>query len=111
MLKNLIRKWLVPDYNEFVQSKNKIDLFMENIAKAQGEMHNLREKEIIFNEPVIFVGSLSACDVQVKPTLKPEIILSKLDFAAALSLSGDYQMVSGSHFNVQPIQTEGNGKK
>ncbi len=100
-LKRKLRNWLVPEYAEFASYKEKMDLFMEEVAKAKHELR-LIDKDITFEEPVVFLGSLHNCKVDVKPTLKPEIVLSKIDIPAGLISSGNHQFISGCLFQSQP---------
>jgi len=97
-LKRKLRGWLVPDYE-------KIDLFMEEVAKAKHELQ-LVDKNITFEEPVVFLGSLHDCKVDVKPTIKPEIILAKVDIPAGLMASGNHQIVTGCFFHQEPTTSK-----
>lgn len=92
-LKRKLRGWLIPEVGE-------IGLFMRDIAKAKRELH-LVGKNIIFKEPVVFLGSLSNCSVDVKPTLKPEITLAKLDMPGLIS-SGNNQCIASCFFYQEP---------
>jgi hypothetical protein len=94
-LKKILRGWLFPEYDQICN-------FIQEITEAKERIIQL-EGETTFIEPVILVGSLNHCQVDVRPTVKPEIILSKIDFAAALGISGEKHMVTGCYFTQTPI--------
>lgn len=100
-IKRRLRGWLVPEYNQWMYSKVKIDMFMEEIARAKSELQ-LVKKNITFNEPVIFLGSLRDCKVDVKPIIKPEIVLAKVDISAGLMASGYQQKIMDCIFQNLP---------
>ena len=87
-IKNKLRAWLFPEYD-------KVRDFMTEIRKAKLEVTG---KSITFREPIVLVGNISECMVSVKPTLKPEIILSKLGIEAALKIMGNYNLVTSNMF-------------
>jgi len=68
-LKNKLRAWLFPEYDE-------VCCFMAEVEESKLEV---KGKSITFKEPIVLVGNLTDCKVSVKPTINPEIILSKLD--------------------------------
>ena len=92
-LKNKLRLWLFPEID-------KVDNFMTEIREAQME---LRGKSITCKEPIILIGSLYECKVNIKSTIKPEIILSKFELEAALRIMGSCHMVTNSLF--QTVET------
>lgn len=103
-LKKKLRDWLVPDYE-------KIDSLMQEITKAKRELQ-LADKNITFEEPVVFLGSLHYCKINVKPTLKPEITLAKLDIpAGGLMASGIRQLITGCYFHQEPTTIKLNTEK
>jgi len=87
-LKRILRKWLFPEYDEVCRFMLEVQAAKENIIH--------RGAELTFKEPVILLGSLSQCKVQIKPTLKPEIVLSKLTFQSLLEMSGHHQVVTST---------------
>lgn len=107
-LKRKLRNWLIPEYEQFAYSK--IAQFMEEVAKAKHELQ-LIDKDITFEQPVIFLGSLSNCKVDVKPTLKPEIVLSKIEIPAGLNVSGSHQIVTGCYFHQTPVKVKAEARK
>jgi len=97
-LKRKLRGWLVPELEAKLQA---IDEFMQEVTKAKRELQAV-DKDITFEKPVVFLGSLVNCKVDVKPTLKPEITLAKVDIPAGLMASGDQQIVTGCYFRQEP---------
>lgn len=85
-LKRILRKWLFPEYDEVCEFMVEVKTAKERIIHSGAEL--------TFKEPVILLGSLSQCKVQIKPTLKPEIVLSKLTLQSLLEMSGHHQVVS-----------------
>ena len=96
-LKNKLRRWLFPEID-------KIDSFMAEIREAKIE---LQGKSITYKEPVVLVGSLTDCKVNIKPTINPEIILSKLELEAALRIMGNYNIVTSSLFTTTETKVKG----
>ena len=88
-IKGKLRGWLFPEYC-------KVCNFMTQVEGAKLE---LKGKNITFKEPIVLVGSMADCNVQIKPTIKPEIILAKLDLEAALKVAGDYSLITQNMFN------------
>jgi len=86
-----LRRWLFPEYSEVVE-------FMEEVQLARKEIKAV-EGQITFEKPVVFLGSLVNCKVDIKPTLKPEIILSKIGYTG-LGISGSNQTVRDSMFQM-----------
>jgi len=87
-IKNKLRKWLFPEYC-------KVCDFMIEVAEAKLEV---KGKNITFKEPIVLVGSMADCNVHIKPTIKPEIVLSKLSLEAALKLVGNHHLVAQNMF-------------
>jgi len=80
----------------------KIKSFMEEINDAK---ISARKRSINTTEPIVLVGNLENCKVNINPSLYPEIVLSKIDYSALLELSGSYNAVTGSQFlSTQPQQ-------
>ncbi|MCJ7828316.1 MAG: hypothetical protein MUP81_01060 [Dehalococcoidia bacterium] len=90
-VRNKLRVWLFPEYGE-------VRRFMLEVGRARIEV---KSKSITFKEPVILVGNLSNCKVDIKPTIKPEIILSKLELESLLSISGNQHIVTYSTFQAE----------
>jgi len=89
-LKNKLRGWLFPEYD-------KVCLFMIKVKQAKEEVV-IEGGKVTFKEPVILIGSVLNSKVDIKPTLKTEIILSKLELEAALRIYGDHHIVSQNQF-------------
>ena len=95
-IKNKIRGWLFPEYNNVCN-------FMREIYEAKLEIIG---KKVTFTEPVVLVGGLTDCKVDIKPTIYPEINLSKFDYESALKLAGNYHMVGSCSFTQLPIKVQ-----
>jgi len=87
-LKYKLRAWLFPEYD-------RVCCFMIEVEDGKLEV---KGKSITFTEPTVLVGNLTDCKVSVKPTIKPEIILSKLDIDAALKVAGNQHMLTHNYF-------------
>jgi len=87
-LKNKLRAWLFPEYDM-------VCYFMAEVEEAKLEV---KGKSITFKEPVVLVGNLAECKVNIKPTINPEIILSKLEIESALKVVGKQHIVTNSTF-------------
>jgi len=87
-IKGKLRAWLFPEYDEVYQ-------FMQEIREAKLEVLG---KNVTFNEPIVLVGNLTDCKVNIKPTVNPEIFLSKIDFESLLRIMGNQHLVTNSTF-------------
>lgn len=101
-LKRVLRNWLVPEYKQFIISKQRMDSFMEEIARAQSEVQ-LVDKNITFSKPVVFIGSLKDCKVDVKPNIALDLTLAKVDIPAGLTVLGEKATVWNNYSANHPV--------
>lgn len=104
MIKKAIRKWLVPSYirdmTEFRRIKQTYAGDMAELRLLLDELDTARKsvmgdgKDIEIYGPVVFLGSLNACNVKLEPTIKPTINLSKFDMDSMLRLYGSNVQVT-----------------
>ena len=94
-IKRSLRRWLVPELDTVTR-------LMDQILQAKEEL-KLIDKKITFDKPVVFLGSLKDCQVDVKPNIIAEITLAKVDILAALNLAGDQVTVTNSVFRHYPV--------
>jgi len=76
---------------------------MDEIKNAKRE---LKGKNITFNEPIVLVGELSSCNVCIKSTIKPEIILSQFELEAALKIMGNHHIVNANLFTTKETKVK-----
>ena len=93
-LKRSLRQWLMPELDT-------VTGLMDEILWAKDEL-KLVDKNITFEEPVVFLGSMADCKVEVKPNITAEITLAKVDIPAGLSVSGNNGIITNSMFSNQP---------
>lgn len=90
MIKKTIRKWLIPDYMDSLET---IAIMLTELEEAKNAV-SMEGKDIEIYGPVVFLGSLKDCNVKLIPNIKPTIVLSKFEMDSMLSLYGSNMTVT-----------------
>jgi len=105
--KKRLRAWLFPELEE-------VSRFMMRMEEAKTRVMDKTGKTTTFREPVVLVGSLQNCKIQIKPIINQEIVLSSLNLASMLELTNaDHALVSYNTFEAieeKVIKGESHGK-
>jgi len=88
-LRRKLRTWLFPECVDVAD-------FMGEVREAL--KRKVDGKLIIADKPIVLLGSMSYCNVEVKPKLYPKIVLSQIGLEALLSVSGERNSVISSVF-------------
>lgn len=92
MIKKAIRKWLIPDYMDSLET---IAIMLTELEEAKKAV-SVEGKDIEIKGPVVFLGSLKDCKVILSPTIKPTIVLSKFEMDSMLHFTGSYSTISNN---------------
>jgi len=88
-LRRKLRTWLFPE------CVNVVD-FMDEVREAL--KRKVDGKLIIADKPIVLLGSMTNCKVEVQPKLYPKIVLSQIGLEALLGVSGKGHTVISSVF-------------
>lgn len=104
-IKLKVRRWLYPELDlqilHMKQLSAKAESYLVEMEAARNAITALSDKYVVISGPAVFLGNVENCAVEVKPEVKPTIVLSQLKLAGMLSATGNHQTITSSVFNYQ----------
>ncbi|MDD5547080.1 MAG: hypothetical protein PHO67_08020 [Candidatus Omnitrophica bacterium] len=88
---------MVKTHDEMTKLQEQLQSLLSEIEKAKREIQ-ASGKDIIIKGPVVFLGSIAACQVKLQPEIHQKFVLGQVDLQSLLSMNGSHQTVTNSVF-------------
>ena len=90
-------RFMSHEYEAMRITREQLRQLLSQIEEAKREIQ-ASEKDIVIQGPVVFLGSLSGCQVKLQPNIHQKFVLGQVDMDSLLSVNGNHQTVKHCTF-------------
>lgn len=96
-------RFMSQEYEAMRKTQEQLRFLLAQIEEAKREIQ-ASGKTIVIKGPVVFLGSIAACNVKLQPEIHQEFVLGRVELESLLKLNG-------SHININNCIVENQSKE
>ncbi len=97
-------RFMSQEYEAMRKAQEQLRFLLAQIEESKREIQ-ASGKTIVIKGPVVFLGSLAACQIKLQPEIHQEIVLGRVELESLLKLSGSHVKLDGCIIDSQPKET------